>query len=110
MKGARGGQTKQESEDIVMMNYEVWALGYDNDGDRTDAEILLQSFKTPLAAVLYAREVTWEKVSQIDKDKVFDGINNISIEVETVVSDEDGESNIDTIFSKALENLVEECC
>ena len=84
-------------------SYEVWALGYDSDGDRMDAEILVETFRNPAAAIQYAQKITWEKIQKIDEDNVFDFSAYISIEVETVVDDGNyGTTNIDSIYSKAI--------
>jgi hypothetical protein len=85
--------------------YEVWAIGYDNDNEVTDAELLLKTFKDPDEAVTYAKGVELADVIQLDNSKSLPAaeVAYINIEVETVVDDEDGGTmNVGTIFYKHI--------
>ena len=87
--------------------FEVWALGYTYEHCPNDAEVLLDTFSDPDAAVAFAKEVTLADV--VNKTEcltgMFENIPIISIEVETVVNmpdDEFGTTNVGTIFRKFL--------
>lgn len=96
-------------EDIpadVPVVYEVWAIGHDEEDQVTDAEMMLASFEDPDMAVSYAKTVTLADVVNLAADDECDAAteaHSISIEVETVVPDEEGTMNIGTIYKKTLE-------
>ena len=99
-------------EDIPVM-YEVWAIGYDEENNITEAEVLLGTFTDPDEAVSLAKDITLPEVVNIAADDQCDittEIYTISVEVETVVPEEDGSTmNIGTVYRKTLEvaNLPE---
>lgn len=90
------------------VTYEVWAIGYDCDNEITDAELLLGSFEDPDKAVEHAKQITLADVVQLAAteyhgEDLADTIAYISVEVETVVENEnDGAVNIGTIYKKEL--------
>jgi hypothetical protein len=93
--------------------YEVWAIGYDCDGDITDTEILLGTFDDPDAAVQYASIITWADIkAEADGAEEFIKTSDmLSIEVETVVNcedEEDGTMNVGTIFAKSMCVFIED--
>ena len=97
-------------DENAAVTYEVWAIGYDSDDDITDLEALLDDFTNPDEAVAYAKNITLTDVlwkgaeSTGNHDFVFDSAY-FSIEVETVVEDEDDcTMNIGTIYKKDIIN------
>lgn len=99
------------AEDVPVM-YEVWAIGYDEEDQTTEAELLISAFENPDEAVNFASGITTvEVLAFADNENYFgfdDGVHTIRLEVETVVaSAEDGTMNIGTIYKKIL-NLFEE--
>lgn len=90
--------------------YEVWAMGYNADGDITDAELLLGTFEDPDAAVQYASIITFADIKEIKGAEVFKDCDMLSIEVETVVEDEEDSINVGTVFAKSIEVFYEDIC
>lgn len=90
------------------VTYEVWAIGHDEDGNSTDAEMLLGICDDPDFAVAYAKGITLADVVNLAADDNYEGfatqVHTISVEVETVVPDDcGGTMNIGTIYKKTLE-------
>ena len=84
--------------------YEVWAIGYDEDGRVTDTEVLLKTFDDPGEAVEYAKAID---LADIIRHPNVDGapiheIDYLDVEVETVVDGEWGTYNIDTVYRKTI--------
>jgi hypothetical protein len=97
------------AEDVIV-TYEVWAMGYNEDDEITDAEFLLKSFADPDAAVAYAKDVTLADVVHLTSDgsELKEDITTIQVEVEAVVDTEDDEAmNIGTVYYKTLYNKDE---
>ena len=102
----------EEIEDFNALDatYEIWAIGYDEDGDITDSELFIDSFDNPDDAIKYARSLRFVDIADLDAETLagfFDEskhVTYISIEVETVVEvpEEDYTENIGTIFTKEL--------
>ena len=92
------------------VGYEVWALGYECDGEMSDTEVLLKTFDDPNDAILYATNIKWQDIRQFAGAEDFIKTSDmISVEVETVVTDEDGDAmNVGTIFCKTLAVLLED--
>lgn len=103
--------TNLEDFDAKDASYEVWAIGYDCDGEITDTELLLGTFENPDEAVQFAAILTWADI-KAEADGVEEFIKTsdmLSIEVETVVDDgEDGTMNVGTIFAKSMCVFVED--
>ena len=100
-----------EDFDAKAASYEVWAIGYDCDGEITDTELLLGTFENPDDAVQFAAILTWADIkAEADGAEEFIKTSDmISIEVETVVDDgEDGTMNVGTIFAKSACVFVED--
>lgn len=98
-------------EDVPVM-YEVWAIGYDEEDQITDAELLIGTFENPDEAASFARDTSVTGILGLAEDCTYPGfdksVHTIHVEVETVVaSDEDGTMNIGTVYKKTLE-LFEE--
>jgi hypothetical protein len=94
----------------VPVAYEVWAIGHDEEDRVTDAEMLLGIFEDPDQAVAFAKETSLADVVNLAADddcEIPHNVHSISIEVETVVPDDDGNMNIGTIYHKTIE-LFEE--
>lgn len=86
------------------VRYAVWALGYDEDDEITDAEFLIGEFDDPDDAITCAGQLTFET---LDKEfEIPSYVAHFSIEVETVVEvlDDEDESfmNVGTIYRKEL--------
>ncbi len=88
------------------VSYEVWAIGYDDENNATNAEVFLDTFTDPDLAVNYAKAVSLADVVHCAADNtahIKDNVCYISVEVETVVADEDDTMNIGTVFKKVIE-------
>jgi hypothetical protein len=91
------------------VSYEVWTLGYDSNGVPTDSEMLISEFSDPDAAVECAKQLTLADIihQAAEEDNGTDltsEVEYISIEVETVIEDEeDGTMNIGTIYKRDLQ-------
>ena len=88
--------------------YEVWAIGYYNKV-ATDLAFLLQVFTEPEEAIEYTKTVATADVLQIISEADFSTtlkapeINRISLEVETVIDDNDDNTvNLCTIYKNTL--------
>ena len=73
---------KSISNTIESTTYQVWVLGYDENGDITDFEVLVNECK--------------------DAERMIDEIKYIEILGETVVNFEDYTENVETLFSKIV--------
>ena len=98
-------------EDVPVM-YEVWAVGYNEEGQATEAELLIGTFDDPDQAISLARDTNISDVLNLAEDDDYNGFNElvytIHIEVETVVLDDTNDTqNVGTIYKKTLE-LFEE--
>ncbi len=86
------------------VTYEVWALGYNDEDEPTDTEVLAMEFTDPAAAVAYAKKLTVEDLDEIGYEYLDKSTMYFSVEVETVVDDPDDEGtmNIGTIYQRDL--------
>ena len=84
--------------------YEVWAIGYDENNHVTDTEVLLETFSDPGEAVEYAKALDLADIIRHPKveNAPIHEIDSIGIEVETVIDDEWGTCNVDTVYSKTI--------
>lgn len=92
-------------EEDFYTEYEVWALGYNNDEEITDTEILLGTFENPDDAVQYISIITQhELLEEAEKQNIsIKDIYYFSLETETVVSDgEGGTMNAGTIHRRNI--------
>lgn len=94
------------------VDYEVWALGYDENDEPTDDEVLVGEFTDPDEAIKLAKKITIEQVKELGFGEPDANTTYFSIEVETVVVDPDdkegGTMNIGTIYKKDL--LIDNEC
>lgn len=79
--------------------YEVWAIGYDADDEITFEEFLLGEFNNPDEAVQEA-----EKANISDAVKRYPNVAYFSIEVETVVIDDEEVMNVGTVYHRRVDN------
>ena len=90
------------------VTYELWAIGYNADGAVTDTEMFIADFKNPDVAIEFAKKVTMADIvhqaaEEHDGSTPAENVTYISLEVETVVDeDEDGTMNIGTIYKREL--------
>ena len=90
------------------VTYELWAIGYNADGAITDTEMFIAEFKDPDTAIEFAKKVTMADIvhqaaEEHDGSTPAENVTYISLEVETVVDeDEDGTMNIGTIYKREL--------
>lgn len=96
-------------EEDAPVIYEVWAIGYRGDRLVDGTELLLLDFTDPDEAIRYSRDLVladvvqkaWEESD--DEAYPVETVDYISIEVETVIDDnENGTMNIGTIYKKDL--------
>lgn len=97
----------EDFEEDLVVTYEVWAIGYDEDGAITDTDLYLGEFLDPDRAIDVAKNLTFSDIIQraAEEDNVVpdEPVTYISIEVETVVADDEGNSmNVGTIYKKEL--------
>lgn len=98
----------EDFDEYDNITYEVWAMGYDQEGAVSGAEMLINSFADPDVAVRFAANTTLAEIvhqaAEEDGNKEFDvQLSHISVEVETVVDDEnEGTMNIGTIYRKDI--------
>jgi hypothetical protein len=82
------------------VTYEVWAIGYDSEDSVTEAESFFASFDDPDEAIEYARRITLSDIIHMTSGEIeteFE-ISYISVEVETVVEEDEESYNVGTIF------------
>lgn len=102
-----------EVPEDVPVAYEVWAIGYNEDGTVDESEMYITAFTDPDEAVAYAKGITAADVLTLAEEspvgsEAYVDIEGIIIEVETVVLDENNDSvNIGTVYRNELE-LFEE--
>lgn len=96
-----------EEEDLVPISdvrYEVWALGYDAMAFCTDVELLLGTYDNKKEAIEKAE--SFNSLDDVQKattdDLELDEGGYVNIIVETIKNDDPTNSNIDTVFLKAL--------
>ena len=80
--------------------YQVWVLGYDENEDITDFEVMVDESKDAESMVEYAeRYVEEERYGTMTFP---DEVKYIEVLVETVVDLEDYNENVGTLFSKII--------
>jgi hypothetical protein len=91
------------------VTYEVWAIGYDEGSAITDTDMFIGEFADPDKAIEKAKALTLADIihQAAEEDNgaaPAENVAYISIEVETVVDDEDGEEtmNVGTIYKREL--------
>jgi hypothetical protein len=86
------------------VTYEVWALGYNDEDEPTDTEVLVGEFANPDEAVACAEKVTVAALDEIGYENLDKSTAYFSIEVETVVEDaeDEGTMNVGSIYQREL--------
>lgn len=86
------------------VTYEVWALGYNDEDEPTDTEVLVGEFDNPDEAVACAEKVTVAALDEIGYENLDKSTTYFSIEVETVVEDaeDEGTMNVGSIYQRDL--------
>jgi hypothetical protein len=79
--------------------YEIWAIGYDADGDLTDKEFLIDEFNDPDEAIKKAEQADISEIARQHTNVAY-----FSIEVETVVISDDETANAGTIYYRQVNN------
>ena len=95
-----------EEEDLapVDVRYEVWALGYDAEDFCTDLELLLGTYddrEEAIEKVKSFKSLDDVKKATSDDLGLVDG-DYVNIVVETIKNDDPTNSNIDTVFIRAI--------
>ena len=80
--------------------YQVWVLGYDENENITDFEILVDESKNAESMVEYAENYVEEE--RYGTMAFPDEVKYIEVLVETVVDLEDYTENVGTLFSKII--------
>ena len=99
----------EDFDETAEVVYEVWALGYDENDEITDAELCMFTSTDRDEAINYAKKATLADVvhgagnGPCASSEVF----RIAIEVETVVPVDDDLVNIGTVYSKTVWEVEE---
>ena len=80
--------------------YQVWVLGYDENENITDFEVLVDESKDAESMVEYAENYVEEE--RYGTMTFPDEVKYIEVLVETVVDLEDYDENVGTLFSKII--------
>ena len=80
--------------------YQVWVLGYDENENITDFEVMVDESKDAESMVEYAERYVEEE--QYGTMAFPDEVKYIEVLVETVVDLEDYNENVGTLFSKII--------
>ena len=93
-------ELKLDDFDAKDATYQVWVLGYDENENITDFEVLVDESKDAESMVEYAeRYVEEERYGTMTFP---DEVKYIEVLVETVVDLEDYDENVGTLFSKII--------
>ena len=93
-------ELKLDDFDAKDATYQVWVLGYDENENITDFEVLVDESKDAESMVEYAeRYVEEERYGTMTFP---DEVKYIEVLVETVVDLEDYNENVGTLFSKII--------
>ena len=80
--------------------YQVWVLGYDENENITDFEVLVNESKDAESMVNFAKKYVEEE--RYENLKFPDEVKYIEVLVETIVELEDYTENVGTLFSKII--------
>ena len=80
--------------------YQVWVLGYDENENITDFEVMVSESKDAESMVEYAERYVEEE--RYGTTEFPDEVKYIEVLVETVVDLEDYDENVGTLFSKII--------
>lgn len=95
-----------EVPEDVPVTYAVWAIGYDEMNEPSGAVLELGTFEDPDQAVSFARDTSLADVVNLAADDDYEIEHNthyISIEVETVVGEDEESMNVGTVFKKKID-------
>ena len=98
----------EDFNDTAVVTYTIWAIGYDADSCITGTEMFLGEFADPDCAVEKAKALTLADIIHIaaeedDGSEPNEDVAYVTIEVETVVDDEEeGSMNVGTIYRKDI--------
>jgi len=100
----------EELEDFDLVestpDYQIWLFGYDVDHNLTNFDFNVDSFADHREAIKCAKYFTNKDIILANVQNIPAEVKYISVEVETVISTEDLEENIDTIYAEEV-NLYE---
>ena len=86
--------------DVNDAMYQVWILGYDENENITDFEVMVNESKDAENMVNFAKKYVEEE--RYENLKFPDEVKYIEVLVETVVDLEDYTENVGTLFSKII--------
>ena len=93
-------ELKLDDFDAKDATYQVWVLGYDENENITDFEVMVNESKDAESMVEYATNYVEEE--RYGTMAFPDEVKYIEVLVETVVDLEDYDENVGTLFSKIV--------
>ena len=93
-------ELKLDDFDAKDATYQVWVLGYDENENITDFEVMVSEAKDAESMVEYATNYVEEE--RYGTMTFPDEVKYIEVLVETVVDLEDYDENVGTLFSKII--------
>lgn len=93
-------ELKLDDFDAKDATYQVWVLGYDENENITDFEVMVNESKDAESMVEYAENYVEEE--RYGTMAFPDEVKYIEVLVETVVDLEDYDENVGTLFSKII--------
>ena len=93
-------ELKLDDFDAKDATYQVWVLGYDENENITDFEVMIDESKDAESMVEYATNYVEEE--RYGTMAFPDEVKYIEVLVETVVDLEDYDENVGTLFSKII--------
>ena len=93
-------ELKLDDFDAKDATYQVWVLGYDENENITDFEVMVNESKDAESMVEYATNYVEEE--RYGTMAFPDEVKYIEVLVETVVDLEDYDENVGTLFSKII--------
>ena len=93
-------ELKLDDFDAKDATYQVWVLGYDENENITDFEVMIDESKDAESMVEYATNYVEEE--RYGTMTFPDEVKYIEVLVETVVDLEDYDENVGTLFSKII--------
>lgn len=93
-------ELKLDDFDAKDATYQVWVLGYGENENITDFEVMVDESKDAESMVEYAENYVEEE--RYESLKFPDEVKYIEVLVETIVDLEDYDENVGTLFSKII--------
>ena len=93
-------ELKLDDFDAKAATYQVWVLGYDENKNITDFEVMIDESKDAESMVEYAERYVEEE--RYENLKFPDEVKYIEVLVETIVDLEGYDENVGTLFSKIV--------